>query len=124
MKKTIAGKQKYDGMAPQVLANVLSGNVCRIYKKSVTAEIYYLNDENNILASFNVFDYTENTGTVKINDGYLNVRESPSIDGKIISKLYNGDKVIIKGTSDDGKWIEIFKENIKGYVSKDFIVKD
>ena len=64
------------------------------------------------------------TGIVKIDDGYLNVRESPSIDGKIISKLYNGDEVIINGTSDDGKWIEVSKESIKGYVSKDFIVKD
>lgn len=64
------------------------------------------------------------TGIVKIDDGYLNVRESPSIDGKIISKLYNGDEVIINGTSDDGKWIEVSKESIKGYVSKDFIVKN
>lgn len=124
---------RWDGS--QSLANVMSGYMCRVYKNDGTAEIYFFDNEDSVLESFNVFDYrednvnsTENskkeTGIVKIDDGYLNVRESPSIDGKIISKLYNGDEVIINGTSDDGKWIEVSKESIKGYVSKDFIVKN
>lgn len=124
---------RWDGS--QSLANVMSGYMCRVYKNDGTAKIYFFDNEDSVLESFNVFDYrednvnsTENskkeTGIVKIDDGYLNVRESPSIDGKIISKLYNGDEVIINGTSDDGKWIEVSKESIKGYVSKDFIVKN
>lgn len=62
-----------------------------------------------------------NTGTVKIEDGYLNVRETPSTKGKIIAKLYNGDKITIEETSEDGKWYKISKGDIKGYVSKNYV---
>lgn len=62
-----------------------------------------------------------NKGTVKIEDGYLNVRETPSTKGKIIAKLYNGDKITIEETSEDGKWYKISKGDIKGYVSKDYV---
>lgn len=65
-----------------------------------------------------------NKGTVKIEDGYLNVRDTPSTKGKIISKLNNGDKVTIKETSKDGKWYKISKDNINGYVSKDYVKID
>ena len=61
------------------------------------------------------------TGEVKIEDGYLNVRDKPSTKGKIIGKLYNGDIVTIEETSADGKWLKITKGDIKGYVSKDYI---
>lgn len=115
--------------------NTMSGNTCRVYKNDGTAEIYFFDDEDNILASFNVFDYNEDnvkstenskkeTGTVKIDDGYLNIRESPSKNGKIIGKLYNGDKVTIEETSEDGKWLKISKSDIKGYVSSDYISKN
>lgn len=61
------------------------------------------------------------TGEVKIEDGYLNIRDKPSTKGKIIGKLYNGDKVTIEESSADGKWLKITKGDIKGYVSKDYI---
>lgn len=63
----------------------------------------------------------KNKGIVTIEDGYLNVRESPSTNGKIIGKLYNGDKITIEETSEDGKWYKISKDDIKGYVSKDYV---
>lgn len=91
----------------------------------------------NLIDSYNYFEYDsfksinmindsslENnsyTGTVKLTDGYLNVRESPSTKGKVIGKLYNGDKVTIEETSEDEKWLKISKDDINGYVSKDFI---
>lgn len=65
-----------------------------------------------------------NKGTVKIEDGYLNVRDTPSTKGKIIGKLNNSDKVTIKETSEDGKWYKISKDNINGYVSKDYVKID
>lgn len=65
-----------------------------------------------------------NKGTVKIEDGYLNVRETPSTKGKIIGKLYNGDEINIEETSEDGKWLKISKGDIKGYVSSDYISKN
>jgi len=45
---------------------------------------------------------------VKINSGYLNVRETPSMNGKIIGKLYNGAKVTtsIRFCSEPG-WAQI-----------------
>lgn len=61
------------------------------------------------------------TGEVKIEDGYLNIRDKPSTKGKIMGKLYNGDRVTIEESSADGKWLKIIKEDIKGYVSKDYI---
>lgn len=61
------------------------------------------------------------TGEVKIEDGYLNVRDKPSTKGKIIGKLYNGDRVTIEESSADGKWLKINKGDIKGYVSKKYI---
>ena len=61
------------------------------------------------------------TGEVKIEDGYLNIRDKPSTKGKIIGKLYNGDKVTIEESSADGKWLKITKGDIKGYVSKKYI---
>lgn len=60
-------------------------------------------------------------GEVKIEDGYLNIRDKPSTKGKIIGKLYNSDRVTIEESSADGKWLKIMKEDIKGYVSKDYI---
>ena len=61
------------------------------------------------------------TGEVKIEDGYLNVRDKPSTKGKIIGKLYNGDIVTIEESSADGKWLKINKGDIKGFVSKKYI---
>ncbi len=60
-------------------------------------------------------------GEVKIEDGYLNIRDKPSTKGKIIGKLYNSDRVTIEESSADGKWLKIMKEDIKGYASKDYI---
>lgn len=84
-------------------------------------QIEELNSEDNVKPTENS---QKETGTVKIGDGYLNVRESPSMSGKIIGKLYNGDKVTIEETSEDGKWLKIFKSDIKGYVSSNYVSKN
>ena len=63
-------------------------------------------------------------GTVKIADGYLNLRSSASTDGDAIAKLYNGDAVTVIGTS--GEWykvtVEISGKSYTGYAHSDYIV--
>lgn len=58
-------------------------------------------------------------GEVKIKDGYLNVRDKPSIKGKIIGKLNNGD--IIKIIDEKDNWYKIKIDGKNGYVSAEFI---
>lgn len=79
-----------------------------------------ISDINNLKSENN----QQNKGTVSIEDGYLNVRESPSTKGKIIGRLYNGDEITIEETSEDGKWLKISKSDIKGYVSSNYISKN
>ncbi|WP_027632991.1 SH3 domain-containing protein [Clostridium hydrogeniformans] len=41
---------------------------------------------------------------VTLDSGYLNVRNAPSTNGKIIGKLYNGDKVVTKVSNWEYGW--------------------
>lgn len=83
---------------------------------------YEITESNiNIINNLKSENIKQNKGTVSIEDGYLNVRESPSTKGKIIGRLYNSDEIIIEETSEDDKWLKVFKGDIKGYVSKEFV---
>ncbi len=83
---------------------------------------YEITESNiNIINNLKSENNEQNKGTVRIEDGYLNVRESPSTKGKIIGKLYNSDEIIIVEMSEDNKWLKVFKGDIKGYVSKEYI---
>ncbi|APQ96028.1 SH3 domain-containing protein [Clostridium botulinum] len=48
---------------------------------------------------------------VTLDSGYLNIRETPSMNGKIIGKLYNGDKVSLntRGCFENGFWPVIIR---------------
>ena len=48
---------------------------------------------------------TKKIGTVKVGNSRLNVRNKSSMSGKIIGKLYTGNKVEIKG--ENGNWYKI-----------------
>lgn len=83
---------------------------------------YKITESNiNIINNLKSENIKQNKGTVSIEDGYLNVRESPNTKGKIIGKLYNSDEIIIEEMSEDNKWLKVFKGDIKGYVSKEYI---
>ena len=58
-------------------------------------------------------------GTVAISSGSLNVRERPSTNAPIITKLYNGEPVIIYGRWRD--WYVIESGPITGYVNANYI---
>lgn len=53
-------------------------------------------------------------------DVYLNIRETPSVDGKIVGKLYVGSAAKIKEVVDG--WTLITSGSVEGYVSNDYII--
>lgn len=62
---------------------------------------------------------TKKIGTVKVGNSRLNVRNKSSMSGKIIGKLYTGNKVEIKG--EDGNWYKINYKGKTAYISKKYV---
>ena len=56
---------------------------------------------------------------VSIANSYLNIRNKPSIQGKIVGKLYTGTVATMVETS--GDWVKIKSGNVQGYVSKKYL---
>ena len=56
-------------------------------------------------------------------DDVINIRKSPSGNGKKIAKMENGDAVNIIGNSKDGNWVKVKSGKAKGYVWKKSLVK-
>lgn len=59
-------------------------------------------------------------GMVVTDGSNLNIRDYPSMEGKIIGKIPNNAAVLINGET--GNWYVITYNNIAGYASKDFIL--
>lgn len=59
-------------------------------------------------------------GMVVTDGSNLNIRDYPSMEGKIIGKIPNNAAVLINGET--GNWYVITYNNITGYASKDFIL--
>ena len=66
-----------------------------------------------------VVDSYGNLGLVKVS-GYLNVRESPGPNGKIIGKLQENSACEILDTQ--GEWHHITSGGIEGYISNQYVV--
>ncbi|WP_343209110.1 SH3 domain-containing C40 family peptidase [Anaerolentibacter hominis] len=62
----------------------------------------------------------ENWGIAKV-DNYLNIREKPSEEGKIIGKLPKNAGCYINEVTKDG-WAKIKSGKVSGYVSTDYLV--
>ena len=62
---------------------------------------------------------TKKIGTVKVGNSRLNVRNKSSMSGKIIGKLYTGNKVEIKG--ENGNWYKINYKGKTAYISKKYV---
>ncbi len=56
-------------------------------------------------------------------DSTLNVREEPSLAGRLIGQLRNGARMIVMAETEDG-WARMKTAEIEGYVSMQFIVKE
>ena len=73
--------------------------------------------EGSLETLMNRFD---NLGIVDIESGYLNVREKPSEDGKVIGKMVGNDICDVQETS--GSWYYILSGPVEGYVAREYIV--
>lgn len=65
-----------------------------------------------------VVDSYQNLGLVQVS-GYLNVRETPGPDGKIIGKLQENSVCEIVDT--DGEWDHITSGGIEGYINNQYV---
>ena len=65
----------------------------------------------------------KNTAVAVSKDDVINIRKSPSGNGKKIAKMENGDAVNIIGNSKDGNWVKVKSGKAKGYVWKKSLVK-
>ena len=66
-----------------------------------------------------VIDSYSNLGIVQVS-GYLNIRETPSIDGKIIGKLSGDGACEILST--EGDWSHITSGGVEGYISNQYLL--
>lgn len=66
-----------------------------------------------------VVDSYQNLGLVQVS-GYLNVRETPGTNGKIIGKLEQNSACEI--TETDGEWCRITSGGIEGYVHNQYVL--
>lgn len=65
-----------------------------------------------------VVDAYQSMGLVQVS-GYLNVRETPGSDGKIIGKLQENSVCEIVGT--EGEWSHITSGGIEGYINNQYV---
>ncbi len=66
-----------------------------------------------------VLDSYENLGLVQVS-GYLNIRETPASDGRIIGKLLGDSACEILGQ--EGDWYHITSGGIEGYISSQYVL--
>lgn len=66
-----------------------------------------------------VVDAYENLGLVQVS-GYLNVREAPGPDGRIIGKLQQNSACEVLNA--DGEWYHITSGGIEGYISSQYVI--
>ena len=81
---------------------------------------YGLNEARKLDLKAMIFNLYKNIGISDV-DNYLNVREEPSENGKIIGKMPSKAAGNILETTEDG-WYKIQSGNITGYVKSDYIL--
>lgn len=81
---------------------------------------YSLNEARKLDLKAMVFNYYKNIGISDV-DNYLNVREEPNENGKIIAKMPSKAAGDILETTADG-WYKIQSGSITGYVKSDYIL--
>ena len=64
----------------------------------------------------------ESVGYVQCEEGYVNIRDSASIDGKIIGKIYNNGQVFVQDFVND--WMQIRSGNVQGFIKSDFVITE
>ncbi len=82
---------------------------------------YALNEARKLDMRSMVLNLYENIGISSV-DSYLNVREEPSEDGKIIGKMTSKSAGEILEKSEDGTWYKIHSGPVTGYVKAEYIL--
>lgn len=84
-------------------------------------EKYALNEARKLDLKAMVLNLYQNIGISSV-DNYLNVREEPKEDGKIIGKMTSKSAGEILETSEDGGWYKIQSGPVTGYVKAEYIL--
>ncbi|MDY6325523.1 MAG: NlpC/P60 family protein [Catonella sp.] len=71
-------------------------------------------DENEVVSKY------QNIG-ISIADPYVNIRQKPSTEAKIVAKLYKGSKCDILSTKNG--WVKIKSGNAKGYIKEEYLAR-
>lgn len=82
---------------------------------------YALNEARKLDLRSMVLNLYDNLGISNVNN-YLNVRDKPSEDGKIIGKMTSKSGGEILEKSEDGEWYKIKSGPVTGYVKSDYIL--
>ena len=72
--------------------------------------LFSLDGKSQLLSQFAVADV----------QSYVNIRESASIDGDVLGRLYRG--AVATAVDTDGEWTKIISGSIEGYVKTEFLV--
>lgn len=82
---------------------------------------YALNEARKLDLKAMVLNLYNNIGISGV-DNYLNVREEPTEDGKIIGKMTSKSAGEILETTEDGQWYKIQSGPVTGYVKAEYIL--
>lgn len=82
---------------------------------------YALNEARKLDLKTMVLNMYDNIGISNVNN-YLNIRETPKEDGKIIGKMTSKSAGEILEKTEDGLWYKIKSGPVMGYVKTEFIV--
>lgn len=93
-----------------------SAGVSSVLETSLSVEEYIEKAEQ---AKGAMWGYT-NIGIANVESGNLNVRETPSTDGKLVGKMPKNSACEV--LSSDGEWAHIKSGEVEGYVSKEFLL--
>ena len=82
---------------------------------------YALNEARKLDLRTMVLNMYDNIGISNVNN-YMNIRQEPKEDGKIIGKMTSKSAGEILETTEDGKWYKIKSGPVTGYVSSEYIL--
>jgi len=57
-------------------------------------------------------------------DSSLNLRSEPSMNGKILMRLYKGQKLLVLEECPEEGWVKVCTDAVEGYVMASFLTSD
>jgi len=112
----IKKKTSSEGETPAAAAVMQQGAEAGIETTASTEELAAQREEQERQA---VLDSYQNLGLAQVS-GYLNVREAPGENGKIIGKLQQNSACEILGS--EGDWYHVSSGGIEGYISSQYVL--